>query len=83
MSEHKNHPYIEPGYKPISIPEWPTEPTAAPLSHDVARVDGLKDLLWVDPAHTLDASGYNTNQIINLTPGSLSSIGGICSWRQS
>jgi serralysin len=26
---------------------------------------------------TLDASGYNTNQVINLTPGSLSSIGGI------
>lgn len=26
---------------------------------------------------TLDASGYKTNQIINLTPGSLSSIGGI------
>lgn len=26
---------------------------------------------------TLDASGYATNQIINLTPGSLSSIGGI------
>lgn len=25
---------------------------------------------------TLDASGYNTNQIIDLTPGSLSSIGG-------
>jgi len=26
---------------------------------------------------TLDASGYKTNQVINLTPGSLSSIGGI------
>jgi serralysin len=26
---------------------------------------------------TLDASGYSTNQVINLTPGSLSSIGGI------
>ena len=26
---------------------------------------------------TLDASGYNTNQIIDLTPGSLSSIGGV------
>jgi serralysin len=26
---------------------------------------------------TLDASGYRTNQVINLTPGSLSSIGGI------
>jgi serralysin len=26
---------------------------------------------------TLDASGYKTNQIINLTPGSLSSIGGM------
>lgn len=26
---------------------------------------------------TLDASGYGTNQVINLTPGSLSSIGGI------
>lgn len=26
---------------------------------------------------TLDASGYNTNQIIDLTPGSFSSIGGI------
>jgi serralysin len=26
---------------------------------------------------TLDASGYKTNQVINLTPGSLSSIGGM------
>ncbi len=50
MSEHENHPYIEPG-QPMSIPEWPMEPTAAPLSHDVAGVAERNVAACADPAH--------------------------------
>ena len=50
MSDQRAHPYIKPGYRPITIPSWPEEPTAAPLPQDEGSDDGRRNITFVDPA---------------------------------
>ena len=46
------------------------------LNFDLTPAPGMT--IWdAGGIDTLDASGYNTNQVIDLTPGSMSSIGGV------
>ncbi len=52
--------------------------TAGRDAFDFVRTPAPMMTIWdAGGIDTLDASGYGTNQVINLTPGSLSSIGGI------
>jgi serralysin len=52
--------------------------TAGRDAFDFVKTPAPMMAIWdAGGTDTLDASGYKTNQIINLTPGSLSSIGGI------
>jgi serralysin len=47
-------------------------------AHDFLKTPAPVMTIWDAGGNdTLDASGYNTNQKIDLTPGSLSSIGGV------
>lgn len=47
-------------------------------SYDFTKTPAPVMAIWdAGGIDTLDASGYHTNQIIDLTPGSLSSIGGV------
>lgn len=47
-------------------------------AHDFVKTPAPVMTIWdAGGIDTLDASGYNTNQKIDLTPGSLSSIGGV------
>ncbi len=47
-------------------------------AHDFLKTPAPVMTIWdAGGIDTLDASGYNTNQKIDLTPGSLSSIGGV------
>lgn len=47
-------------------------------AHDFAKTPWPTMAIWdAGGVDTLDASGYNVNQNIDLTPGSLSSIGGV------
>lgn len=47
-------------------------------AHDFAKTPAPVMTIWdAGGIDTLDASGYNTNQKIDLTPGALSSIGGV------
>lgn len=57
MSERENHTYIEPGYKPMSIPEWSIEPTASALSHNVTGAADRDVAACADPAQIYPFEG--------------------------
>ena len=50
MSDQKIHPYMEPGYKLMTIAPWPVEPTSAPTPQDVTASGGCGAIEYADPS---------------------------------